>query len=202
MVKTEKQKFFANQKSYNAFLCDQMLALVEKERGEKMSPTQKDFEKEKLLERLKRCKFPKGMEYKNAFAQVLGEKNWWDFLYQDDQIIFVILEITFDQLKEKSTFELFAKKYSPDKRYLNHYLQQFVFAYFSKKELQELSFKEYCQKISSIATSVTNCLENNPIYFDVFRSKLKKSKKETKKALIQVSLDKLLFFKNNCSDFV
>ena len=201
MVKTEKQKFFANLKNYNALLCDQRLVFVERERGEKMSSTQKEFEHDKLLERLKRCEFPKGLEYKNAFAQVFGKANWWDFLYQNDRIVFEILEVTFDQLKEKSTFDLISRKDSYDKRYLNYYLYQFIRAYFSEEELWELSFKQYCKKICSIALGVTECLENNPIYFDVFRSKLKKSKKETKKALIQVSVDKLLFFKTNCSDF-
>lgn len=64
MVKTEKQKFFANLKNYNALLCNQMLVFVERERGEKMNSDQKDLEHDKLLECLKRCKFPKGMEYK------------------------------------------------------------------------------------------------------------------------------------------
>lgn len=202
LVKKEKRKFFSNAKKYNEMLCQKMLRKIEKGKDEKMNSDQKDLEHDKLLECLKRCKFPKGMEYNNAFAQVLGKENWWEFLYQSDQIVFEVLEATFDQLKEKSTFELITRKDSYDKRYLNYYLYRFIRAYFSEKELQQFTHKQYQQKIMSIDVEVTKFLKNNTIYLELFRLTLKNSEKETQKGLVQVFLGELLFLKRNCSVFL
>lgn len=101
-----------------------------------MSPDQKEFEKDKLLNCQKRCEFPKGMEYKNGFAQALGTDDWWEFLFQDDKIVFEILETTFDKLKEKASFELIKREDSFNQRYLTYFIKQFIFEYFSEAELQ------------------------------------------------------------------